>query len=83
MLRITELARITGASVDEVRYLERKGFIKPMMIKPKRRRVRQYQNGDERKVQLIIKYRRQGFTWDMAFKKALQELENPPLFDDG
>ncbi|MFC1893731.1 MerR family transcriptional regulator [Chloroflexota bacterium] len=83
MLRITELARITGASVDEIHYLEIKGFIKPTMIKPKRRRVRQYHNRDERKVQLIIKYRRQGFTWDMAFKKALQELDKPSLFDNG
>jgi hypothetical protein len=30
---------------------------------------------------VIIKYRRQGFTWDMAFQKAQQEHNKPTLFD--
>ena len=81
MRHITELARIVGASVDELRYLERKGFVSPTRTRLKRREVRQYQEADIRKVELIIKYRRQGFTWDAAFEKALRELENPPLFD--
>lgn len=67
------------ASVDELRYMEQKGFIHPVRTRLKRREVRQYQNGDIRKAKLIIKYRRQGFTWDIAFQKARQELENPPL----
>lgn len=77
-----ELARTAGVSVDELRYMERKGFISPVRTRLKRREVRQYQDTDIRKVQLIIKYRRQGFTWDAAFKKAMQELENPPLFEE-
>ncbi len=81
-MRIVELARETGASVDELRYMERKGFINPIRAKLKQREVRIYEDGDMRKVQLIIKYRRQGFTWDVALKKALRELENPPLFED-
>ena len=32
------------------------------------------------KIELIIKYRRQGFTWDTAHKKALQEMAKPSLF---
>ena len=72
---------MTGASVDELRYLERKGFVTPVRVRLKRREVRQYPEADVRKLQLIIKYRRQGFTWDVAFQKALRELENPPLFD--
>ena len=79
-MRITELARTTGASVDELRYMERKGFVNPTRVQLKRREVRQYQNADIQKVQLIIKYRRQGFTWVVAFKKAFRELENPSLF---
>lgn len=79
MLRITELAKITGASVDELHYLERKGFLNPSRTQLKRRKVRQYQEADIRKVQLIIKYRRQGFTWDVAFQKAMREVENPLL----
>jgi len=67
--------------VDELHYLERKGFISPVMAKLKRRTVRQYPDTDIRKLQLTIKYRRDGFTWDVAFQKALQELQNPRLFD--
>ena len=79
MLHITELAKITGASVDELRYLERKGLLHPSRTQLKRRKVRQYQETDIRKVQLIIKYHRQGFTWNVAFQKAMGEVENPLL----
>jgi hypothetical protein len=81
-MRITEMSRVTSASVDELRYMERKGFLNPVMAQLKRRKVRDYQDADIRKVQLIIKYRRQGFTWDIAFEKAAEELTNPQLFGD-
>ncbi|MBN1643492.1 MAG: MerR family transcriptional regulator [Dehalococcoidales bacterium] len=83
MLRITELARKTGASVDEIHYLERKGFTESTMSRLTRREVRKFQDTEERKIQLIINYRRQGFTWDVAFQKASQEFDKPTLFDDG
>ena len=83
MVRITDLARITGASADELRYLERKGFVNPARKKLKLRKVREYQDADTRKLKLIIKYRRQGFTWDAAFERAMRELESPLLFDYG
>ncbi len=83
MLRITEIARITGASVDEVHYLEKKGFIKSTKSRLTQREVRHFQDTDIRKIELIIKYRRQGFTWDVAFQKAQQELDKPTLFDRG
>jgi DNA-binding transcriptional MerR regulator len=79
MLRITEMARVTGANVDELRYLERKGFIKSRRTRLKEREVRQYVETDTRKIQLIINHRRQGFTWDTAYKKALEELQKPLL----
>jgi hypothetical protein len=44
------------------------------------REVRYFEDSEVRKVQLIINYRRQGFTWDAAFKKAQQELDKPTLF---
>ena len=81
MLRITELARKTGASVDEVHYLEKKGFIQSVKSKLTEREVRHFQDTDVRKVELIIKYRRQGFTWDVAFEKSEQEMNKPTLFD--
>ncbi|MCX6003096.1 MAG: MerR family transcriptional regulator [Chloroflexi bacterium] len=81
MLRITELARKTGASVDEIRYLERKRFIESTRSRLTQREVRHFQDTEARKIQLIIKYRRQGFTWDVAFQKARQEFDKPTLFD--
>jgi DNA-binding transcriptional MerR regulator len=83
MLRITELARKTGASVDEIHYLEKKGFINSIKSRLTEREVRQFQDADARKIQLIIKYRRQGFNWDTAFQKAQQEHNKPTLFDRG
>jgi DNA-binding transcriptional MerR regulator len=80
MPRITELARLTGASVDEIRYLETKGFITSKRVRVLTRRVREYPDSDIRRVQTIVAYRRQGFTWDAAYQRALKELENPTLF---
>ncbi len=81
MFRITETARLTDASVDEVRYLERMGFLSSVRTSLQRREVRQYDESDVEKLRLAIKYRRQGFTWDASCQKALAELENPTLFD--
>jgi DNA-binding transcriptional MerR regulator len=80
MLRITELARQTGASVDEIRYLETKGFTKSQRTKLKKREVRQFEEEQVRSIGLIIKYRRQGFTWKTAYEKARQEIDKPALF---
>jgi hypothetical protein len=80
MLRITEMARQTGASVDEIRYLEQKGFIKPGRTRLNKREVREYPEQDIRIIEIIIKYRRQGFTWNVAFQKARQEIDKPALF---
>jgi DNA-binding transcriptional MerR regulator len=80
MTRITAIARLTGASADEIRYLEAKGFIRSSRLRLKQRKVRQYQDSDIPKIQAIIKYRRQGFTWNVAYQKAMKEMEPPPLF---
>ncbi|MBN1367684.1 MAG: MerR family transcriptional regulator [Dehalococcoidales bacterium] len=82
MLRITEMARQTGASVDELRYIERKGFISSVRKCIVQREVRQYRDADINKTGLIIKYRRQGFTWDTAYRKALEEMAKPSLFNE-
>ena len=79
MPRITELARATGASVDEIRYLEAKGFVKSSRVRLLSRRVRVYKQSDVTRVQTIIKYRRQGYTWGAAYQRAAKEMENPTL----
>ena len=66
--------------MDEIRYLEAKGFLKSSRLRLRSREVRDYPESDVRKVQIIINHRRQGFTWDAAFQKALKEMENPTLF---
>jgi DNA-binding transcriptional MerR regulator len=81
-MRITEMGRLTGTSPDELRYMERKGFLTSGLITLKSRKVRDYPESELRKVKLIVKYRKLGFTWDVSFKKALEELANPPLFPD-
>ncbi len=78
-MRITDFAKQAGASVDEIRYLERKGFLKSTRLRLKTRQVRQYRDQDLRRVQAIIKFRRQGFTWDAALARAEKEVQNPPL----
>jgi len=80
MLRITDLARRTGATIDEIRYLETKGFIKSKRTKLKTREVRQFEESCVRTVECIIKFRRQGFTWKSAYEKARQEIDKPTLF---
>lgn len=81
-MHITEMSKSTGATVDELRYMERKGFLASVSKLLKRRRVRNFRDSDIRKVKLIIKYRKQGFTWDTAFQKAEMDLESPQLFED-
>jgi DNA-binding transcriptional MerR regulator len=79
MTRITIMVRLTGATADEIRYLEVKGFIKSTRLHLQRREVRQYQDEDIHKIRTIMKYRKQGFTWDVAYQKAMNEMENPTL----
>ncbi|MDO8567252.1 MAG: MerR family transcriptional regulator [Dehalococcoidales bacterium] len=78
-MHITELSRITGASLDELRYMERKGALEPVRVQHGRRGIREYHHADVRKAQLIMKYRQQGFTWGIAVEKANHELANPTL----
>jgi len=80
MLRITELARKTGESVDEIHYLEKKGILKSKKVKLKQRVVRQFDEEGTRTLEIIIKYRRQGFTWKVAYEKSRQEIDKPALF---
>ena len=78
-MRITEAARRAGATPDEIRYFERKGFVRSRWVRLKERRVRDYPEGEVRKIELIVKYRRQGFEHNTSYEKALQEIERPRL----
>ena len=55
-MRITKVSRLTSASTDELRYMERKGFLISKAHRLKRRQVRDYQESEARKARLIAKY---------------------------
>ena len=79
MMRITETAKQMGATPDEIRYFEKKGYIRSHWRRLNKRRVREYSGAEVRKIELIVKYRRQGFEHDVAYRKALEEMERPRL----
>ncbi len=76
---ITKLAKDTGASVDQIRYLEKKGFVESTWMKLRKRKVRYYSEEEATKVRLIIKYLDQGFRHDVAYEKAIEEIQSPQL----
>lgn len=78
-MRITAASRRTGASTDEIRYLESKGYIQGGRILLDKREVRNYAESEVQKIELIIKYRRLGFEIDASCQKALEEMQRPRL----
>jgi len=76
---ITELAKDTGASVDQIRYIEKKGFVESTWMKLRKRKVRFYSEEEATKVRLIVKYLDQGFRYDVAYEKAIEEIQSPQL----
>jgi DNA-binding transcriptional MerR regulator len=78
-MRITQVSKLVGATTDEIRYLESKGYIQGRRILLMKREVRDYAESEVRKIELIIKYRREGFELEAAYQKALEELQRPRL----
>ena len=78
-MRITEVSNLTGLSSDQIRYLEHKGYIQPVMVVIKRRRVRNYSPDDVSLLELISNYVSLGFRYDVAYAKALEDRINPRL----
>lgn len=79
MIRQKEVTERTGASRDEIRYFERKGYIKPKQKCLKQRAIRDYSEQDVRLIGLIVKYRRERFELDAAYAKAKEDLKKPRL----
>lgn len=76
---ITKLAKDIGTSVDQIRYLEKKGFVESTWMKLRKRKVRYYSEEEVTKVRLIIKYLDQGFRYDVAYEKTTEEIRSPQL----
>ena len=78
-MRITQTAKRTGATPDQIRYLERKKYIRTRWKRLRKRRVRDYPEAEVRKIELMIKYLDQGFRYETAYEKAVEEMERPRL----
>jgi len=78
-MRITDVAKLIGVMPDEIRWLEKKGYIKPTWKTLKKRQVRDYPEIEVDKIKLIVKYRREGFEHEVAYQKAKEEWEHPRL----
>ena len=78
-MRITELSKRFGITTDQIRYLERKGYIESTWNQLDKRKVRHYPKPEINKLELLIKYLDQGFKYDIAYQKAVEEMENPQL----
>jgi DNA-binding transcriptional MerR regulator len=78
-MRITELARLTGLFFDQIRYVERKGYVKSRKILIGKRRVRDYTRGAVNLLGLIANYVSEGYKYDVAFPKATTDLANSRL----
>ena len=64
---------------DRLYYLEYKGFIKPKRIPMGEIEAREFSDKDFYKIRVIWKYLKQGFKYRVAYKKAIEELNNPQL----
>lgn len=78
-MRISELAKESGASTDLIRYFETKGFINPRLVKIRTRKVRDYSEEQVELVKLIVEYIDEGFRHDAAYAKAVDHINNPRL----
>ena len=78
-MKITELSRRTGCSTDQIRYLEKKGAIRPRWKLIKKRRVRDYPESQINRLALIIRFLEEGYKYDVAIQKAEDETNKPRL----
>lgn len=75
---ISELTKKTGATTRQLRYWEKKGYIKS--IQPDPNSPRAYKLSDIIKVELIKEYLDSGYTLSMAYEKAIKKLSKMQRF---
>ena len=78
-MRITEVSELTKLSADQIRYMEKKGYIQPSRVVVTSREIREYSPEDISLLELISKYLSLGFRYDIAYGKALDDKANPRL----
>ena len=70
-----ELVKNIGISHQKLYYLEQKGYIRPKKIPIAGREFRNYSEQEVKKIKLIWKYLKQGFKYDTAYQKAMNEFK--------
>jgi DNA-binding transcriptional MerR regulator len=78
-VKTSQLVKELQITRDTLYYLEKKGFITPKKRKAGKKLIRDYSEVDVRKVELIWKYLKMGFKYEVAYEKALEQLNNPEL----
>jgi len=78
-MHITELSKDTGATVDQIRYLERKGYVQAEWKQLSKRKVRFYPESQVATIQSIMKYFNLGYRYDVAYRKTIEEVQKPRL----
>ena len=78
-MRITELAKHSKLNRDRIRYLVLKGYIEPDTIKIKNRVVSDFPENEVKKTEYMAKYVEQGYKYDVAYEKAIKDMQNPQL----
>lgn len=78
-MRTKEVLEKIDIPRDRLYYLEYKGFIKPKRIPMGEIEAREFSNKDFHRIQIIWKYLKQGFKYRVAYKKAIEEIDNPQL----
>ena len=76
-MRITQLAKRFRVTTDRIRYLEKKGYIESTWTQLNKRKIRYYSEREINKLELLIKYLDQGFRYDVAYQKAVEEMQKP------
>ncbi len=78
-MKTSQLVKKLQITRDTLYYLEKKGFIEPEKTRAGKKLLREYSEKDVRKVELIWKHLKMGFKYEVAYEKALEELNNPGL----
>ena len=73
------MSRVTGAKPDQIRYLESKGFITAQKLPLRHRVVKDYAESDVEKVHLMANLLREGFRYEVAYIRALKQVNQPRL----
>ena len=78
-MRTSEVISKIDIPRHKLYYLEQKGYINPDRFSMGEIEVREYDDKDVRKIEVIWRYLKLGFKHKIAYQKAMDELDNQQL----